>query len=389
LPKFIRSLTVELVLTEDQELLAKTATDFVRANSPVSRMRALRDAEDPLGFSRTLWKEMADLGWVGILIPEAYGGAGMGLADLAVVLEALGRTLAPEPFLSTVLLAGQLITSAGSEEQKHTWLPTIATGDKILTIAYQEARSRYDLHRVSTKAERQGASWVLSGEKIQVLDGHTADALIVSARTAGEQSDQEGVTLFLVSRDTPGLTVTRQQRIDNRAVALVSLNNVKVAEESQIGPLGQGFKLLSHVVDRATVGLCAEMLGGMNQIFEDTLNYLKTRQQFGVLIGTFQALKHRAARLFMEIELARSSVMAAARAADAEDKDFETLVSLAKARCSDAFILAANEGVQMHGGIGMTDEHDAGFYLKRARVAEMTFGDAAWHRERWARLQRY
>jgi alkylation response protein AidB-like acyl-CoA dehydrogenase len=389
LPKFIRSLTVELVLTEDQELLAKTATDFVRANSPVSRMRALRDAEDPLGFSRTLWKEMADLGWVGILIPEAYGGAGMGLADLAVVLEALGRTLAPEPFLSTVLLAGQLVTSAGSEEQKLTWLPAIATGDKTLTVAYQEARSRYDLNRVTTKAERQGASWVLSGEKIQVLDGHTADALIVSARTAGEQNDQEGVTLFLVSRDTPGLTVTRQQRIDSRAVALVLLNNVKVAEESQIGPLGQGVKLLSHVVDRATVGLCAEMLGGMSQIFEDTLAYLKTRQQFGVLIGTFQALKHRAARLFMEVELARSSVMAAARAADTEDKDFETLVSLAKARCSDAFILAANEGVQMHGGIGMTDEHDAGFYLKRARVAEMTFGDAAWHRERWARLHGY
>ena len=380
---------MELVLTEDQELLAKTATDFVRANSPVSRMRALRDAEDPLGFSRALWKEMAELGWVGILIPEAYGGAGMGLADLAVVLEALGRTLAPEPFLSTVLLGGQLIATADSEEQKQTWLPALAAGDKILAVAYQEARSRYDLNRVATKAERQGASWVLSGEKIQVLDGHTADALIVSARTAGEQNDLDGITLFLVSRDTPGLTVTCQQRIDNRAVALVSLNNAKVAVESQIGPLGQGLKLLSHVVDRATVGLCAEMLGGMSQIFDDTMNYLKTRQQFGVLIGTFQALKHRAARLFMEIELVRSSVMAAARAADAEDKDFEALVSLAKARCSDVFMLAANEGVQMHGGIGMTDEHDAGFYLKRARVAEMTFGDAAWHRERWARLHGY
>jgi alkylation response protein AidB-like acyl-CoA dehydrogenase len=380
---------VELVLSEDQELLAKTATDFVRTHSPVSRMRALRDAQDPTGFSRELWKQMAELGWVGILIPEAYGGAGMGLADLAVVLEALGRTLAPEPFLSTVLLGGQLLTQAGSEEQSKAWLPGIATGDRILAVAYQEARSRYDLNRVATKAEQQSGNWVLSGEKIQVFDGHTADALIVSARTAGGQNDLDGITLFLVSRDTPGLTVTRQQRIDNRAVALVSLDSVKVGAGGLLGPLGGGFKILSQVVDRATVGLCAEMLGGMNQIFDDTLNYLKTRQQFGALIGTFQALKHRAARLFMEIELARSSVMAVARAADAGDKDWESLISLAKARCSDTFLLAANEGVQMHGGIGMTDEHDVGFYLKRARVAEMTFGDAAWHRERWARLHRY
>jgi alkylation response protein AidB-like acyl-CoA dehydrogenase len=380
---------VELVLTEDQELLAKTAMDFVHQHSPVKRMRALRDAQDPAGFSPALWKQMAELGWVGILIPEAYGGAGMGLADLAVVLEALGRTLAPEPFLSTVLLAGQLLTNAGSAEQKQIWLPAVATGDKILTVAYQEARSRYNLNRVTTKATPDGPAWRLSGEKIQVLDGHTADALIVSARTAGEQNEANGITLFLIPGDVPGLTVTRQHRIDSRAVALVSLDNVKVGAESVVGALGEGFQSLSQAVDRATVGLCAEMLGGMTQIFDDTLNYLKTRQQFGVLIGTFQALKHRAAQLFMEIELARSSVMAAARAADAGDTEFEALVSLAKARCSDTFVLAANEGVQMHGGIGMTDEHDAGFYLKRARVAEITFGDAAWHRERWARLHGY
>jgi alkylation response protein AidB-like acyl-CoA dehydrogenase len=384
-----RRLTVALVLTEDQELLAKTAADFVRTHSPISRVRALRDAQDPLGFSRELWKQMAALGWTGILIPEAYGGAGMGLADLAIVLEALGRTLAPEPFLSTVLLGGQVLTLAGSETQKQTWLPGVASGEKLLTVAYQEARSRYDLHRVLTKAEPDGEGWRLTGEKIQVLDGHTADALILSARTSGEQNDPDGITLFLVPQGAPGLTVTRQHRVDNRAVALVALNGVRVGPESLIGSPGEGLKILSHTVDRATVGLCAEMLGSMSQIFADTLAYLKTRQQFGVLIGTFQALKHRAARLFMEIELCRSSVMAAAQAADSEDREFASLVSLAKARCSDTFMLAANEGIQMHGGIGMTDEHDAGFYLKRARVAEMTFGDAAWHRERWARLHGY
>ncbi len=380
---------MELVFTEDQELLAKTATDFVRQHSPISRVRALRDANDPLGFSRDLWRQMAELGWTGILIPEEYGGAGMGLADLAVVLEALGRTLAPEPFLSTVLLAGQLLTQAGSTQQKQTWLPGIAAGEKILAVACQEARSRYDLNHVATKAERQGESWALTGEKIQVLDGGTADVLIVSARTAGRTNDVNGVSLFLIPRDTPGVTVTLQHRVDLRAAAFVSLDNVKVGQDSVVGAANEGFQVLSDTVDRATVGLCAEMLGGMTQIFEDAIAYLKTRQQFGVLIGTFQALQHRAARLFMEIELARSSVMAAARAADENATDWVQLVSLAKARCSDAYILAANEGVQMHGGIGMTDEHDAGFYIKRARAAEMTFGDAAWHRDRWARLHGY
>lgn len=380
---------MELVLTEDQELLAKTATDFVRQHSPISRMRALRDAGDTVGFSKDLWKQMAELGWVGILIPEEYGGAGMGLADLAVVLEALGRTLAPEPFLSTVLLAGQLLTQAGSVPQKQTWLPGIAAGEKIVSVAYQEARSRYDLHRVTTKAARQGESWVLSGEKIQVLDGGTADAFLVSARTTGGANDTNGITLFLMARDTPGVTIARQHRVDHRVAAIVSFDNVKVGQDNVVGSVDGGYQSLTHTVDRATVGLCAEMVGGMSQIFDTTLEYLKTRVQFGAIIGTFQALQHRAARLFMEIELARSSAMAAARAADEGTADFAHLVSLAKARCSDAYVLAANEGVQMHGGIGMTDEHDAGFYLKRARAAEMTFGDAAWHRDRWARLNGY
>ncbi len=378
-----------LVMTEDQELLAKTALDFVRAHSPVSRMRALRDAQDSVGFSRDLWQEMAKLGWTGILIPEEYGGAGLGLAELAVVLEALGRNLAPEPFLSTVLLGGQLIAQAGSSEQKRTWLPGITSGEIILTVAYQEARSRYDLHRVTTQASAEGDDWRLSGEKIQVLDGQNADALIVSARTAGEQSEQAGITLFLITPDIPGLTITPQTRVDSRAAALVNLDGVKVSTASIVGAPGQGLQTLSHIIDLATVGLCAEMLGGMSQIFDDTLEYLKTREQFGVVIGSFQALKHRAAKVFMEIELCRSSVMAAANAADEGEADLALLVSLAKARCSDAFILATNEGVQMYAGIGMTDEHDAGFYLKRARAAEMTFGDAAWHRDRWARLREY
>ena len=378
-----------LVLTEDQELLAQTARDFVRTNSPLSRLRALRDGQDSVGFSPDLWQEMAQLGWAGILIPEEYGGAGLGLADFAVVLEAVGRNLAPEPFLSTVLLGGQLLADAGSPEQKQAWLSGVATGEKILALAYQEARSRYDLNRVSTRATAEGDAWRLLGEKIQVLDGQNADALIVSARTSGEDNDQDGITFFSIAPDTPGVVLIPQTRVDGRAAALVNLDGVKVGAESIVGTVGQGFQTLSYIVDLATVGLCAEMLGGMSQVFDDTLAYLKTREQFGVVIGSFQALKHRAANVFMEIELCRSAVMAAANAADAGESDLALLVSLAKARCSDAFVLATNEGVQMHGGIGMTDEHDAGLYMKRARAAEMTFGDAAWHRDRWARLRGY
>jgi acyl-CoA dehydrogenase len=222
-----------------------------------------------------------------------------------------------------------------------------------------------------------------------VLDAQVADALIVVARSSGAERDEAGLTLLLVPRGAAGLTITPQTRIDHRNAALVKLDGVRVGADAVIGAAGQGAALLQPVIDGATVGLCAEMLGAMSQVFDDTLHYLKTRQQFGVPIGSFQALKHRAAKVYMEVELARSAVMAAARAADANDADFEKLVALAKARCSDAFVLAANEAVQMFGGVGMTDEYDVGFYLKRARVAEMTFGDAAWHRERFARLGGY
>ena len=380
---------MQLVLTEDQELLAKTATDFVAERSPVSRVRALRDDEDPVGFSKPLWKEMAELGWVGIPIAEEHGGAGMGLAELCVVLEPLGRCLAPEPFLSSVLLGAGTLARGGSAAQQAAWLPKIAEGEALVTLAHQEPGGRYDLHHVATRAERAGDGWTLSGEKIQVLDAHVADAVIVPARTAGETRDAEGITLFLVPADADGLGITRQHRVDERGAALVKLEGVAAGADAVIGGEGQGGALLEAVVDAATAGLCAEMLGSMQECFDRTLAYLKEREQFGVPIGSFQALKHRAAELYIQIELARSTVMAAARALDAGDDDASRLVSLAKARCSDAAILVANEGVQMHGGVGMTDEYDIGFYFKRARAAAQTFGDGDFHRERWARLGGY
>lgn len=377
---------MDLVITEDQALIAKTAADFVREKSPVARMRALRDANDAAGFSRALWKEMAELGWVGLAFPESLGGAGLGFAELAVVLEELGRTLAPEPFLGTVLMGGQALLLAGSDAQQQAWLPKLCAGDAIVTLAHQEARSRYDVQHVETRAEKSGAGWKLTGEKIQVLDGHVADALLIPARTADGVADAAGISLFLVTQGAAGLTTSRQARLDSRGAALVTLDGV-VGE--LVGAEGQAGALLTRVIDRATIGLCAEMLGGMQQAFALTLEHLKTRKQFDVPIGSFQALKHRAADVFIELELARSVAMAAARAVDENSAEVAKLASLAKAKCSDAYLLAANEGVQMFGGVGMTDEYDIGLYMKRARAAELTFGDAAFHRARWASLSGY
>ncbi len=380
---------MQLALTEDQELLAKIAADFVAERSPLSRVRALRDADDPLAFSSALWKEMADLGWVGIPFPDEYGGAGLGCAELAVVIEALGRTLAPEPFLSTVLLAGQALLRGGSPAQKSSWLPRLCAGEAFLALASEERGGRYDPHAVATRAEATSGGFRISGEKAHVIDGGAAHAFVVVARTAGAEREREGISLFLVAADAGGLEVERQRRVDSRGAAIVRLRGVQVGRDALIGPEGGGAALLEEVVDVATVGLCAEMLGASAEAFDRTLRYLKDRLQFGVPIGSFQALKHRAANVFIELELVRSAVMAAARALDEGSPEARPLVSLAKARAGETAMLVANEAVQMHGGIGMTDEHDIGFYLKRARVAECSFGDAAYHRDRWARLLGY
>lgn len=378
----------DLVLTEEQQLLQSTAADFARQSLPVSRLRALREGGD--GFSRDLWREMGSLGWPGMLLPEEYGGLGLGYADAVVVIEELGKVLAPEPFLSTVLLAGNAILLGGTAAQKQELLPRVAAGEAVLALAHHEPRARHRMHHVATRAAAQpDGSFTLSGVKDVVLDGAAAERLVVSARTSGDADDRDGISLFLVDPHAPGVTVTRQQLVDHRSAALVRLDGVKLPAEAQLGTLGKGADVLDATLDRATVGLCAEMLGGMVRAAEMTFAYLKERKQFGVVIGTFQALKHRAARMFIEIELGRSVVMAAARALDEGSRDAPMLVSVAKARMSEGYVLVASEAVQMHGGIGMTDEHDVGFYLKRARAAEILLGDAPYHRDRYAKLQDY
>jgi alkylation response protein AidB-like acyl-CoA dehydrogenase len=380
-----------LALTEEQEILQRTAREFVQSRSSFKRLRALRDDAGGTGFSPDLWTEMAQLGWLGIVVPEQYGGAGLGWTDLMIVLEELGRGLMPEPTVGTVLLGTTALLLGGSAAQRQAHLPAVVAGERRLALAYPEPGSRYAPEHVETRAERGRDGWTLNGRKAHVLDGHAADWFVVSARTSGGPRDREGVTLFLVPRAARGLVVERQGRVDSRGAALVDLKAVPVGADAVLGAEGEGAALLGRVLDRATIGLCAEMLGGAVACFEMTLEYLKTRKQFGVPIGSFQALKHRAARMFVELELARSIVLAAHRALDdgADDARVARLASAAKARCSDAFVLVGNEGVQMHGGIGMTDEHDVGFFLKRARGAEVTFGDAAHHRDRIARLDGY
>lgn len=385
-----------LVLTEDQQMLKTSAADFVKKESPVTRVRQLRDTDDPVGYSPQVWAKMAELGWPAILLPEEYGGLGMGYVEIACVLEECGRTLVPEPLLSTVLLGANAVLLGGSDAQKKAILPGVADGSRTMTLAWQERGSRYDRTTCATRAEKKDGGYVLTGEKTLVLDGGTASTVVVVARTSGGEHDADGLSMFVVDRGAAGLATVPQKTMHLRAAAIVRLSGVEVPASALVGEEGKAAALLDEVLDRATVGLCAEMLGNMRTTFEMTLEYLKTRKQFGVVIGTFQALKHRAAKVFVELELSRSAVLGAATAVDRAAADpgnaklvqeARALVSVAKARCSDAAVLAGYEGVQMHGGIGMTDEHDVGLYLKRMRGSEMTFGDAAWHRDRFATLQ--
>ncbi len=375
-----------LALTEDQQILQSTAREFVAANAPVTHLRGLRDNKDATGFSRDLWKEMAKLGWAGLTFDEASGGSGLGFAELAVLFEECGRTLAPTPFLSSAVLGGECVRRGATDPLRGQILSGVAQGETLLALALDEG-AHFAPYEVETKAEKSGEGYRLTGEKRFVLDGHVADRLVVVARTSGASGDRAGLTLFLVDRLAKGVTVTRTTMVDGRNAARATFDGADA--EAVLGEVEGGAEILDPALDRGTAVLCAEMLGLMTEAFEQTMEYLKTREQFGVKIGTFQGLKHRAATMFSELELSRSIVRELMNAIDEDGPDVPTLVSVAKARCSDAASLISREMLQMHGGIGMTDEADIGFYLKRARVSELTFGDASYHRDRFAALQGY
>ena len=373
-----------LLLNDEQKMLSKTAHEFIRERGAAARIRTFRDSNDEVGFSRELWNEMAELGWLGLQIPEAYDGLGLGFFDLCVVLEQSGRELMPEPFVSTLLLGTQALLLGGTDAQKKALLPGIAAGETLVTVGYEEAGSHGDTSKVATTTRKSADGFELSGEKVQVLDGHLSDRIIVSATTS-----DSAYTLFLVDPTQSGVTITRQTRIDGLNAAIVRLEGVSVTVDDMVGELDGGASLLQAVCDRAAVGLSAQMLGASEQAFADTIEYLKEREQFGVPIGSFQALQHRAVSVYTELALTRSVVLAAARAIDEAPDDIARLASLAKATASETFMHAAKEAIQMHGGIGVTDEHDIGFYIKRAQATYMTFGKPSQHRQRWAELHGY
>jgi alkylation response protein AidB-like acyl-CoA dehydrogenase len=352
---------------------------------PISSLRKLRDEKDATGFDRDLWREMVEMGWAGVLVPEAYGGVDFGYKGLGQILEESGRTLAATPLVSTVLVCAPLVLAVGSDAQKKEILGAVASGERILALALDET-PRHAPARIATSAQKKGDGYTLNGTKTFVLDGHVADQLIVTARTSGEDDDPRGLSLFLVDANAKGLARTRTIMVDSRNAANVALDNVQVGADALLGPEGDGFAVLEPVLDGARIGLAAEMLGSGLEAFERTLEYLKIREQFGVPIGSFQALKHRAALMFCEIELTKSAVLEALTALDEKRNDVPQLASVAKAKASEMVELVSNEAVQLHGGIGMTDEEEIGFFLKRARVAQQTFGDAGFHRDRYAAL---
>jgi alkylation response protein AidB-like acyl-CoA dehydrogenase len=375
---------MSFVLTEDQEMLRETATAFARDELSVNHLRALRDA-GANGKDPKTRQKLAELGFFGVIIPDEPGAETFGLTGLGQILEAQGRTLAATPLLQTALIAASALQLGGSPAQQAEWLPRIAGGETTFALALDES-AHFSPYNVAAEAERNGQGYTLNGLKKYVPDAHHADMLIVVARTFGESGDRHGLSLFLVPRDAKGVTIAELKTVDSHGAAHVTLENVMVPEAALIGPADQGADILDPVLDRAAIGLAAEMLGSAQAAFDMTLDYLNNRKQFGQLIGSFQAMQHRAAKMFIDLEMTRSCVGAALAAADAGKSDVAELASLAKAKAGELVHLVSNECVQMHGGIGMTDAAEPGFYMKRARVQEALYGSASWHRDRYARL---
>ncbi|MBY9066479.1 acyl-CoA dehydrogenase family protein [Hyphomonas sp. WL0036] len=378
---------MSFVLTEDQEMLRETATAFARDELSIAHLRAMRDA-GANGKDSATRQKLAELGFFGVIIPDEPGAETFGMAGLGQILEAQGRTVAATPLLQTALIAASTLQLGGSAAQQAAWLPKIAAGEKTFALALDES-AHFSPYNVSTEAERNGQGYTINGLKKYVPDAHHADMLIVVARTFGEAGDRHGLSLFLVPADAKGVSIAELKTVDSHGAAHVTFDGVNVPESALIGPADEGADILDPVLDRAAIGLAAEMLGSSQAAFDMTLEYLNTRKQFGQLIGSFQSLQHRAAKMFVDLEMTRSCVMAALSAVDEGKADIAELASLAKARAGELVHLVSNECVQMHGGIGMTDAAEPGFYMKRARVQEALYGSASWHRDRYARLGGY
>jgi alkylation response protein AidB-like acyl-CoA dehydrogenase len=371
-----------LILSEEQQMLRDSARDFLKGRAPVSHLRKLRASANADGFSRELWSEMTEMGWPAILVPEQYGGLEYGYSGIGLVLEESGRTLTPSALLCTAMMGAAAIVRAGSAQQREAILPGIAGGERLLALACDES-PRHAPHAVETRADEGSAGYRINGGKVCVADGHIADTFIVSATTGS------GVSLFLVPADAGGVTVERYRVLDTHFAAHVTFDRVEVGKQDLLGPLNGGPAILDYTLDVGRAGVSAELLGIAQEAFERTVQYLKERKQFGVPIGSFQALQHRAAHLFTEIEMCKSLVIKVLQTLDTEAGGNAELVSLTKAKLCETAHLATTEAIQMHGGIGMTDEFDIGFFLKRCRILESLYGDSNYHLDRFARQRGY
>ena len=376
---------MKLVLSEEEQFLKDTAKNFAAERSPISHFRALRDNDDPTLWDKEIWFEMVKLGWPGILIPEEYGGSNFGVTGIGVILQECAKTLTPSPLFATGVLGAYAISNYGNEEQKKNYLPKIVNGEITTALAVDEF-SHHNPNDSVMSAKKEGSNYVLNGKKIFVIDGASADLFIVLSRTSGNSGDSAGMTLFLINADASGIEKIKLDMADSRNYANIVFNNVLIDSSQILGNEETGGETIEDILDIGRIAISSEMLGNAESAFETTLDYLKQRKQFGVLIGSFQALQHRAAEMFCELELTKSSVMAALRAADENSNELQRMSSLAKTIAGETLHLISNEAIQMHGGIGVTDEYDIGFFLKRARVAEQIFGSAKYHTERYANL---
>jgi alkylation response protein AidB-like acyl-CoA dehydrogenase len=377
-----------LVLNDEQTMLRDNARGFLAKNAPIAHLRALRDKRDADGFSRALWKDFVELGWAGILVPQDYGGLELGYVEAGVVMEELGRTLTPSPFLSTAVLAATAIARAGNDQQKKSCLPKIVAGELIATLAVDET-AKHHPEKIAMPAVRAGNGFKLNGAKTFVIDGHVANLLIVAARTSGKAGDTSGLTLFLIDAKAVGVRAERTSTVDTHNAARITFDDVSVGADNVLGKIDAGWDVLEGVLNAGRAAVAAEMVGASEEAFSHTVTYLKERKQFGKAIGEFQALQHRAAHLYCELEVTRAAMLKALQTLDDSYDRSGAIVSVAKARAGLSATLAVQEAVQMHGGIGMTDEFDIGLFMKRVRVCQELFGDSNFHADRLARLSRY
>ncbi len=372
-----------LILTEEQTMLRDSARAFMADNAPITQLRKLRDTSDADGYSKPVWTKFADMGFTGVLVPEAQGGLGLGMVEAGVVMEQIGHQLTASPFLASSVVAVSLIRQAGTAAQRDHWLPKLASGATIATLAIDEGR-KHQPDRIACKATKTAAGFTLDGHKTFVIDGHVADLLLVAASTSGK-----GITLFMVPRSTPGVTTERVAMVDSHNAARISFTGVTLGHDAVLGEVDGGAAPLALSLDAGRAAASAELLGIADEVFERTTTYLRQRKQFGRLIGEFQALQHRAAELYFDIEMARAAVLKALQAIDADPTSAGEAVAVAKARAGTSATLAVQEGVQMHGGMGMTDEFDIGFFMKRARVLQEYLGDSGFQADRLASMRGY